>query len=640
MISLRDMPNKGKTHLFLGHPMSSGLDKTVVEPGNAFSPGVWTLGVSLAVKNGELVAPQTAELPLAFDACPPVTVSEYTVGGAQVRSELCHLGGRGWQGVDFFRATISRDVEEAALVITDVGPAGGKIRDILWDGSVLQVVGGPKFEFETSVDVTVLPADESHDSPFAMVRFQRELAVRVSHGYEGRAFQPFELKPQPRHSMTVTEGFAEARRQWKEALPARIYAPDPRVETMWEQTAFHMISAMECGLPRISVSNYPIFWIRDCVIVLRALDLMGRSDLARIGCDYLLPIIFSGGFGAEADNPGEGLWILSEHALLTGDAEWAKKALPHLEARAAWVEKMLSAEEILYFPIDSRDTRGHYNIGSDVICMPHEGNHIHGRMDGHCPDYYINCWAFAGLRTAAEAAALTGAEALSKKWSETAAKLGRIINEELLPAFGNERDTCVAPWPCGVPDGDVEALRGPFNKWYDENRLNPDGSRRREPLWTYFEAAQIHNAFLLGERDRAWACLDTFLSDEPCCGMSLFTESDWGTVEMLPFATGGRGRGWLQKGATGGVTPHNWTTAEASVLLRDLFVTEEDDGLRLLCGVPEKWLVPGAKLGVEKLPTRFGAVSFEATVGDDGTVALNFTEGGEIPHRLDLPQRS
>ena len=93
MYTLREMPNGGKTHLFLGDPMSAGLDKTVVEPGNAFSPGVWTLGVSLAVQQGtQLIAPETSDLPLAFENdLPPVTVSEYDAGSAHVKSMLCHV---------------------------------------------------------------------------------------------------------------------------------------------------------------------------------------------------------------------------------------------------------------------------------------------------------------------------------------------------------------------------------------------------------------------------------------------------------------------------------------------------------------------------------------------------------------------
>jgi len=31
---------------------------------------------------------------------------------------------------------------------------------------------------------------------------------------------------------------------------------------------FHMISAMEAGMPRIGAVNYPVFWLRDGVIML------------------------------------------------------------------------------------------------------------------------------------------------------------------------------------------------------------------------------------------------------------------------------------------------------------------------------------------------------------------------------------
>lgn len=638
MIKLRDVKNRGRTHLFLGDAMSNGLDKTVVEPGNAFSPGVWTLGVSLAVRQGELVAPQTCDLPIAFDEEMPVVVSEYTVGNARVRSELCHLGGPGWQGVDFFRAAIDREVEDAALAIGDVGPAGGKIGEISWDepAGTLNVEGGAKFVFETPVRVEIFPADEAHDCPFALAHFQRELAVRVLHGFEARTIRMPDAPAPVRCSMSVEEGFAEARRQWKAALPSRVYGPDVRIEKTWRQTAFHIINAMECGLPRISVNNYPIFWIRDCVIVLRALDQMGRSDLARIGCDYLAPIIFSGGFGPESDNPGEGLWALSEHALFTGDAEWARRILPDLDKRVEWLERMLQAEETIFRPADMRTVWGHYQLGSSIVCLPHEGNHIHGRMDWHSPDFYINCWACAGLRSASKAAEMAGDARRAEKWSRMAETLDKAIAEELLDGYGNERDSCVAPYPCGIPGGEEEKLRGLFNRWYDENRLTPEGLRKPQQLWTYFEAAQIHNAVLLGERDRAWACLDGFLSDERWMGMSLFIEGEWNAMEMLPFGTGKYGRGWLQKGAHGANMPHNWTASEALLLLRDMFVREDGDRLSLCSGVPKSWLKPGARFGAENLPTGLGRVSFECAVDEDGNVNITFDEGGEIPYQLDL----
>ena len=56
---LREMSNRGDVHVFLGDPMSDACDKTTVEPGNVFSPGVWTCGVSVVVAaDGRAHAPE------------------------------------------------------------------------------------------------------------------------------------------------------------------------------------------------------------------------------------------------------------------------------------------------------------------------------------------------------------------------------------------------------------------------------------------------------------------------------------------------------------------------------------------------------------------------------------------------------
>jgi len=603
-----------------------------VEPGNAFSPGLWTLGVSVAVKNGTVISPETCALPLCFENDkPPVTVSEYDAGdGVRVRNELCHIGGIGWQGVDYLRISIEGMPEEACLIVRDIGPAGGKIEDMAWESPALVINGTLRFEFESVPKrVDILPVDDTHDSPAAFVFFENMLLVRVLHGYGKRAF-PAPLPSRPVY--TVEEGFSVARKRWDESLPARVFAPDARVAAVWEQSAYHLIAAMECGLPRISVNNYPIFWIRDCVIVLRAMDFLGRHDLARAGCDYLAPIVFSGGFGSESDNPGEGLWALVLHAQMTGDTEWLRSIFPSIVDRVKWIERMLTATESIYRPADMRTVWAHYWPGSDLVCMPHVGGHIHGRMDGHSPDFYINCWAYTGLLLASEAARALLEESFADAWEHTARELDRAIYDELFPDYGNERDPCVAPYPCGALSERETELREAFAAWYDANRLDEAGRRVPEPLWTYFEAAQIHNAVLLGLRDRAWACLDGFLSDPRWKGMSLFIEGRWGATEMLPFATGKYGRGWLQEGAAGANMPHNWTAAEVVNLLRSLFVTEKEGYLELCKGVPDAWMTLGASFGVEHMPTRYGPVSYTATVGQDGELSLAFTEGKDIPH--------
>ena len=632
---LRDMMNRGKTHLFLGDPMSNGIDKTVVEPGNAFSPGLWTMGVSLALLAGtQIIAPQTRDLPLSFDSHPPVTLCRYAEAGAKMESRLCHVGGPGWNGCDFFEAHVE-GADDAALILTDVGPAGGELGEIVpMDDHTLAVRGGPTFTFETPVDVVIFPADAAHSSPCAFIHFQRELRVRVQHGYEGRAF-PLRFEP---CRLSVSEGFAEAQRRWRDTVPGRVYCPDWRVANMWEQSAFHILSAMECGQPRISVNNYPIFWIRDCVIVLRALDCIGRADLSRMGCDILRPLIFSGGFGCASDNPAEGLWCLSEHALLTGDARWAREILPDLQSRVDWICRMRKTKTPIYRPGDMRTVWAHWWPGSDIVCLPAERGHIHGRMDGHSPDFYINCWAYGGLRSASDAAELAGNRALAAEWHAMAEELRSLIDVDLLPAYGNERDSCAAPWPTGYIPEKAGALKEVFRQWYCRERLTQEGARRPEKLWTYFETAQIHNAMRLGLREEAWACLDGFLDDPRWMGMSLFTEGEWNATEMLPFGTGRYGKGWLQRGALGANMPHNWTGAEAIALIRDLFVRDDGAAPVLFSGVPQSWLFPGAEFGFERLPTRFGELTAHARVRTDGVVDVYFDNAEPKAWKMDLPK--
>lgn len=112
----------------------------------------------------------------------------------------------------------------------------------------------------------------------------------------------------------------------------------------------------------------------------------------------------------------------------------------------------------------------------------------------------------------------------------------------------------------------MPALRQQFAVWFAANRLDEHGARRRERLWTYFEVAQIHNAFRLGLHEEAWMCLDALLDDE--ADVSAFSEGTSDGNEFLPFGNGAKRRGWLDsKTARAGNMLHGWTCAEMVNLL-------------------------------------------------------------------------
>ncbi len=662
--------------MFLGDPAAALCDTTTVEPGNTYSPGVWTCGLSLWFEaEGTIVTPdrlpaseiewgfgdEAPDAPPGAGGGPPVLRARYRVGGAQVTHELCHLGTEGAEGVDFNRVTVTAAPLTAAprtaakgpaaltchIVIKDTGPAGGKLRLLRWDKatSTLHVNTTLKLVIETpNVERWHVIVDEPADaSPIAILSVDlslpshsgAELRFRTEHGFGDRAFGTIMPQRKPFTERSVEEGFALARLGWEQALPARVFAPDPRVAQVWEISAYHILAAMEANLPRIGAVNYPIFWIRDGVSVLRALDLIGRHDLARTGCDYLAPLDFGGGFGAEADAPGQGLWALVSHARMTGDREWLHDVFPHVRRRFEWLQRMRSTPVPLHAMVENRTRQAYNSPASTLVCLPAVNGTIHGRMDWHTPDFYINCWAVAGLREAVRAGELLEVEETAD-WHVELATLEAALFEHLLPDYGNDRDPAVTPYPTGAltapPYGDT--LRTRFGEWYRAHRLDPEGRRHRERLWTYFEAAQIHNALRLGYRDEAWINLDGMLDDATRpWRIAAWPEGAPNGSERLPYGNDVGARGWLQpERAAAGNMPHNWTGAEMLALLRTLFVDEEGDTLILGAGVPPAWRAPGCRFGVRDMPTTLGPVSYMVTTMEDGTPHLEYS--GPPNHRL------
>ena len=368
---------------------------------------------------------------------------------------------------------------------------------------------------------------------------------------------------------------------------------------------------MENGLPRSGTAEYPAFEMRNDALVLRALDVMGRADLGRAGCDALAPLTFIGGFKAAADAPAKDLWALVSHAQITQDFAWLAPHFGQIKRRVEWLERLADADAPARRVGENRPPPYAAMPGGNLR-GPSAGNGlIRGRVEPPALDFSINCWAVAGFRLAAEAADALGHGGLARAWTDRADRLEDALAEYLLPAYGNERDPIVTPYPTGVLSGRRTDLRAKFETWFHTRRPG-------------FEAALVHNAFRLGLDDLAWTALVGLLDKG---GTASWDVSAFG--EGLPGGSGGVCRGWRNSQASpAGSMPHGWTAAGWILLLRDLFV--RDDGSRLLLGphIPRAWRLPGAQFGIRDLPTRFGLVSYLATVGDAGEVDLEY-EGPE-----------
>lgn len=607
----------GNRHIFLGDPHGHAGDRTVVEPGNHTSPGMWTCGISLWVDGGDGWRWAGDDPGATWRLDPPQVTAGWRSGSAAVEhGVLFHRPAHADGGCDHHQIRLT-GATRIALAVRGHGPAGSAIALPVWDATTGTLRVGSAVVHLPGAACVLIPGDD----PIALLLPPQSGSLRLAVGH-------------PCASPPEANAWAAALAAWRSAVPARILVPDALVSRAWDLCSWHLLAAMERGLPRIGVGNYPGFWMRDGVLILRVLDLIGRHDLARIGCDWLAPIDFAGGFGAESDAPGEGAWVLAGHAALSGDRAWLAANAQHIERRAAIIRSMRSTRVALRAVGVERIPQFLYDPRSDLLCGPSNDGLVRSRMDWHEPDLYCNAWCVAGLRAAAAAASARGDSAAT--WSRDADELEAAIADRLLPGYGNERDPACMPWPTGCLATD-DRLSTAVANWHATQRQHPDGTRRAESLWTYFEAAQAHNAMLCGQREAAWTSLSGMLNDD--ADTMAFGEGRPDGNEYLPFGRPRQARGWLDPAAARhGNMPHNWTTAEVIALVRDMLVREDGDGLVLASGVPRAWLRPGAVIAAEGLPTAMGLASYRLVVGDDGRVTVDAHLPPGVPWRLNLPE--
>lgn len=621
LIPLIALPNRMKSHFFMGDYRSDTGDKTTVERGNVFSPGVWTVGISVIAWD-VVDALSVEQLPdeairwslFEKELDEPVSRSSFALKECSFETELRSLGNNGSGGADFFRVFPDRPITgQWAILVRTIGPAGCLSTPISLDKESISFgLNGVIKALDTPCDVLLFSPEESHCPGAAAVLTPRN----VSDHYDFIAIHPHAdhaLSESNRllHQFHADDAIAENRRRWAQFHLPSISCPDPRIEKLWYCLAYHLLTAMESVSPRIGAVNYPFFWMRDGVIVLEALELLGLHEIAGHGVNEVVGMDYCGGFGAESDIPGEALWIMQFHHSFVNDEQEMKELFPFVRRKVAMIERMLQADEIQFQPSPGKTASQILRCDNNLFCYPAVNGWIHGRMDHHSPDFFINVWAWRGLVSAADLAKIAGMDADAHAWSDTADKLLSAIRRNWPDEKPNERDLILFPHPSGIFNRDDAEERSRFFEAFQKCYFPEPETCVHQLYWSYFEVASAHNAFLLGYRDHAWKLIDFLLDSAGDCG--IFSEGPPMGNEYLPFKNfPPDATGWLARNdADGGNMPHNWTNAEMIALIRDLFVTEEYGNLLLGRGIPDAWCRPGATIKVTRMPTRLGSVSLE-----------------------------
>lgn len=676
---------RSDVRVFLGEPGGPEATKTTVEPGNAFSPGMRTFGVTWWLRfphTGAFFAPERASLEslrwsyeggyLPLIHCVThvdgiaVHHTLFQDGTAEDRSEsVCGQ-------VQLRNGQAERADVQLFIALRALGPAGGPLYDLkvgpdsrsLWLAHrnlpllavdrVPSAIGCGVGDPSPLAQVGEVPREQTVDDPagwcFGLMRFDITLHpgttwdVRFDcplHSYGTlQDTLPSAVTPRP-EEYEVRAPFHIGR--WEERFAhLTLDVPDVDFRNAFFAGLQHMLTAVVGDQVRIAPLSYPLPWLRDSVYIIRCFDLAGFHDLARAATMYCARNDFFGGFGAEGDAPGEGLWALVQHYRITRDKEWLVSIYPSIQRKCDWLFRMRRADRPLSVVVDTPVLPFmHYQRNAGVICVPAQDGLIMGTMDHHVAISWVNHWAICGLNEAAYAAQELGHEEDAMTYAKEATELRTALCafiERHPEYFEWERTVSSLLWPTRVWENGPQQVEAGFNAWWAKYRGSLE-YYQPEPYWLYFELAQAHNALLLGQRERAWHVVQYRLQHQDLPGLYGWREGGNGVGTdnaVLGVTLINQLRGCHRFDS---ITPHGWSQAEMWLLQRAMLVEEWQGGLLLFSGVPISWLSPGGRVRFRGFPTWYGVLDAGLEISKRGDTALLRVSGAHpgVRVRVVLP---
>lgn len=603
---------RGRGHVVLGVPGSTEDFKGYHEPGGNFSPAFGSFGVSLWAVDGEggrVAASDTIPLEQVTQSfywpAQRIWPKRLEVPGIRTvapyyETEWSVLGENRWQ----LRVS-PRGTNALALVIRSVGPAGGALKTLHWFADHRLFVNDRwvvKFSYRPQ-GVEVVPPRSS--SPVS-----EQVGELTWPEEEAWGYAKFTLAAQQEHWVTIEDAvippvnplaFATLRPQLAIDVPDREF-----MDCLEAQVAHLMMGLVGRETRPGDPNHYPLNWLRDGAYVIVALARSGQVDVAAQLSQPFAENDFFGGFGAEADGPGLGLWALTEVAGMRRERKYDEWLWPHARRKAELIVEMLTAtEEVRKGYAGPVVPRHAGKADLDLVSDPARDGLIMGRMDWHRPILYVNAVSYRGLLNAAELAARRGQAREAEKWREHAIRLRAAWAEAFGEVEENDRTYIAGLYPSWIVT-DREAYAAKLAERRGRTH-GADGMLAVRPLWTYFNLAEAHQWLALGRPEQVWNDLRWFWSNQTSPGLYTWWE---GEGEENSFGRWEQIRGWVTPAH---VTPHYWTSAEMLLLQLDMLACLDESGavpvLRVGLGVLEDWLEK--PMSVRGLPTRLGQVDWQ-----------------------------
>jgi hypothetical protein len=580
-------------HVVLATTGSLAEDKAYHEPGGSFSPQAGSFGVAIWMMD------QDGNPKITSDTIPLNQIQQsfaYTEGQA-VPGLLTKTGfyQASWSsskpGVWQFNLSQSqKDNTQMAVVIRSVGPAGGAVKSLNWNGQRLLINDRWLIKALPAQARVYLGSERSpgwvrQKAPVSQWQDEKGWGyARLELGTGATASLVIEdLTPAPKAELTIAD------------TPTNLVLNLPNAQFADSFNA--QIAHLKMGLVGNQTRpgdpiDYPLPRFRDGAYEVVALARTGYLDIAKKLVPYFAATDFINGTQPEADIPALGIWALNTIAEQVNQPKFDQLLWADVRRKAELIVDMATSNRPGYLVTEK--TKVLFSENPDAISL----DLVAGKMESTPGliglDPMANLMSYRALLDAATLADRVKQSDLAIRWRSQATQLQTAWQKAFAAQFaGIDATYTNGLWPSGIAVANqsvfVQGLEARWKVAHDDK-----GNLHQLPENTNFSLAEAHQWLFLNQPERVWTTLNWFWQNQASPGLYTWwgkNDDPKGTRIPASLSQWHRFRGWVNPPH---ITPHYWTAAEMLLLQLDMLAhinsTASSPTLVIGAGIPKEWL--------------------------------------------------
>jgi len=579
---------RGEDHVVLAQLGSSSGNKAFHETGGNFSPQPGSFGVSIWVADSQGNVKATSDrIPLSDIQQQFTNLSAQTVPSILTKTKYYEAS---WSlpkaGISRLnlRSLTSPD-NKLIVLIRSVGPAGGAIPSLDWNGNRL-LISDRWIIKDIPTQAKVYLGSEN------TVGWSREQSPRAYWADpNGWAYARIELMPSEGGNFLIEDSqpISESALQSPDVTSKlELDLPDAQfTDSLKAQIAHLTMGLVGARIHPSDPISYPLPRFRDGAYQIVALAHAGQVELTKQLSPYFAENDFLNSTLPEADIPALGIWALEEVAIALKQPDYDRWLWPHIQRKAELIGDMLSSNRPGYPVL----TTANYPFAENPDLV--RADLVAGKMNKTTGAINLNPAANAmSYRALLDAATL--ADRLKKP---NDAKHWRSQAELLKTAWQKANETRFAEltnalWPSGIAEDSRDILTQKLQERWNASQKATGSSRKTTPIQS--QLSEAHQWLLLNQPEQVWSTIKWAWQNQASQGLyTWWGDQDEKRQSPMPksFSQWHRFRRWIARPY---LIPHYWTSAEMLLLQLDMLAyidhSRSSPTLIVGAGIPPEWL--------------------------------------------------